>query len=49
LLNSVTEFVDHHAGRSIDTRMQSAFFGQGDALKQKAFALLTNDNAMVNQ
>jgi phage/plasmid-like protein (TIGR03299 family) len=38
LLNSVTEFVDHHRrARSSDNRRDAAWFGQGAALKQKAW------------
>lgn len=38
LLNSVTEFVDHERrARSTDHRLDSAWFGQGAALKQKAW------------
>lgn len=29
LLNAATEYVDHHKGRTPDTRMNSAWFGQG--------------------
>jgi phage/plasmid-like protein (TIGR03299 family) len=37
LLNSVTEFVDHlRRARSIDYRLESAWFGQGAELKRKA-------------
>jgi hypothetical protein len=37
LLNAVTEFVDHERrARSIDHRLDSAWFGQGAAIKQKA-------------
>jgi len=37
LLNAVTEFVDHERqARSTDNRLDSAWFGQGAALKQKA-------------
>jgi phage/plasmid-like protein (TIGR03299 family) len=37
LLNSVTEFVDHEKrAKSADYRLDSAWFGQGAALKQKA-------------
>lgn len=38
LLNSVTEFVDHHRrARSADHRLDAAWFGQGATLKQKAW------------
>jgi len=38
LLNSVTEFVDHHRrARSADHRLDAAWFGQGAALKHKAW------------
>lgn len=38
LLNSVTEFVDHHRrARSDDNRRDAAWFGQGATLKQKAW------------
>ncbi len=40
LLNSVTEWVDHHAGRAADTRLSSAWFGPGQELKTKAFDVL---------
>jgi phage/plasmid-like protein (TIGR03299 family) len=37
LLNSVTEYVDHQRrARSTDHRLESAWFGQGASLKQKA-------------
>lgn len=37
LLNAVTEFVDHERrARSVDHRLESAWFGQGASLKQKA-------------
>lgn len=38
LVNSITEFVDHHRrARSDDHRLDAAWFGQGGALKQKAW------------
>ena len=36
LLNATTQYVDHVNGRSPDTRLSSAWFGQGNALKSKA-------------
>lgn len=42
LLNSVTEFVDHsRRARGPDYRLESAWFGQGAVLKQKALELAT--------
>jgi phage/plasmid-like protein (TIGR03299 family) len=39
-VNSVTEWVDHYRGRSQDTRLNSAWFGDGDNLKTKALELV---------
>ncbi len=37
LINSITEYVDvHRRARSVDNRMDSAWFGTGAAIKQKA-------------
>jgi hypothetical protein len=39
LLNAITEYVDHEKrARSNDYRMDSAWFGQGASLKDKALA-----------
>lgn len=40
LLNAVTQHVDHVAGRGDDSRLSSAWFGNGNALKNKAKDLL---------
>lgn len=40
MLNAVTELVDHERGRSANTRMESAWFGTGAALKARAVELL---------
>jgi len=41
-LNAVTEYADHHVrARSDENRKASALWGPGDALKQKALALVT--------
>jgi hypothetical protein len=39
-LNAVTQLVDHERGRSDNTRLESAWFGTGNALKQRALELL---------
>jgi phage/plasmid-like protein (TIGR03299 family) len=41
MLNAVTELVDHERGRSNNTRMESAWFGTGAALKNKALEMLS--------
>lgn len=40
MLNAVTEMIDHERGRSTNTRIESAFFGSGAALKARAAELL---------
>lgn len=41
LMNAVTEYLDHHSpARSDDARLNSAWFGNGDAIKQKTVELL---------
>lgn len=41
-LNAVTEYTDHHIrARSVDNRLDSAWFGNGDKLKSKALDLVT--------
>lgn len=41
MLNAVTELVDHERGRSDNTRLESAWFGTGAAIKARALELLT--------
>jgi phage/plasmid-like protein (TIGR03299 family) len=41
MLNAVTELVDHERGRSTNTRLESAWFGTGAMLKNKALELLS--------
>lgn len=40
MLNAVTELVDHERGRSDNTRLESAWFGTGNAMKSRALELL---------
>jgi hypothetical protein len=42
MLNAVSEYVDHERGNSADTRLTGAWFGAGDALKTKAYGMLTS-------
>lgn len=41
LFNAVTEHVDHDMGRTDDTRLDSAWFGRGAAIKAKTMEVLT--------
>ncbi|MCB1865138.1 MAG: DUF932 domain-containing protein, partial [Chromatiales bacterium] len=40
LLNAVTEYTDHHYGRSADARINSMLMGPNAQLKDKAFSVL---------
>ena len=40
MLNAVTQLVDHERGRSDNTRLESAWFGTGSAIKNRALELL---------
>lgn len=42
MLNAVTELVDHERGRSNNTRIESAWFGTGAALKARAAEMLAD-------
>jgi phage/plasmid-like protein (TIGR03299 family) len=40
LMNSITEMMDHHTGhRTVDTKLNSSWYGAGNAFKTKAFEL----------
>lgn len=41
MLNAVTQLVDHERGRSDSTRLESAWFGTGSAIKNRALELLS--------
>lgn len=43
LLNAVTQYVDHEAGRSRDTGLDAAWFGRGRDVKQQALEILTEE------
>lgn len=47
LLNAITQRLDHSAGRGADTRLDSAWFGKGDEIKQEAVRLLTQGFATI--
>ena len=40
LLNAVTQHIDHERGRTDDTRMESAWFGEGERVKGLAYNVL---------
>ena len=40
LLNAVTQYVDHERGHNVDTRMNNAWFGNGNRMKSQAEELL---------
>lgn len=40
LLNAVTQHIDHERGRTPDTRMESAWFGEGERIKGEAMEAL---------
>lgn len=41
LLNAVTEHIDHEQGRSVDARLNGAWFGRGAAFKAEALKLIS--------
>ena len=40
LLNAVTQYIDHERGHNVDTRMNNAWFGNGNRLKTQAEEML---------
>lgn len=40
MLNAITEWTDHYKGRSVDTRLNAAWFGDGNAMKLEAKEML---------
>jgi len=47
MLNAVTEFVDHERGLGDSTRLDSAWFGTGSGLKERAFVILEGEFSTV--
>jgi phage/plasmid-like protein (TIGR03299 family) len=43
MLNAVTEFIDHERGGSDSSRLESAWFGTGNAIKDRAFRILAGE------
>lgn len=39
LVNSVTQWIDHERGRNLEGRLNSAWFGPGEAIKRKAYEI----------
>jgi len=40
LLNAVTQYIDHERGHNVDSRMNNAWFGNGNRMKTEAESLL---------
>jgi phage/plasmid-like protein (TIGR03299 family) len=40
LLNAVTQYIDHERGHNVDTRMNNAWFGNGNRMKSQAEEML---------
>lgn len=47
ILNAITQHTDHEMGRSDSGRMESAWFGRGDEIKRKAYAMLCEADLAV--
>ncbi|MDE2104344.1 MAG: DUF932 domain-containing protein [Patescibacteria group bacterium] len=48
MLNAVTQLVDHERGKSDATRLESAWFGTGNAIKERAFRILEGEFARLD-
>jgi phage/plasmid-like protein (TIGR03299 family) len=48
-LNAVTRLVDHVRGRGVDTRLQSAWFGEGRILKLRSWKMACELAGIVNE
>jgi hypothetical protein len=40
MLNAVTQFVDHERGLTDSSRVEQAWFGRGNEMKNRAFEIL---------
>jgi len=49
MLNAVTQMIDHERGRSDATRLESAWFGTGNAIKERAFRILEGEFSRVEE
>lgn len=47
MLNAVTQLIDHERGRADATRLESAWFGAGNIMKQRAAEILEGEFAVV--
>lgn len=48
MMNAVSDFVDHEQGNTPSTRINSAWFGNGDVVKSRAYAMLArNDDFLM--
>ena len=48
MLNAVTQLVDHERGKSAASRLESAWFGTGNAIKERARLILEGEFARVS-